>query len=357
MADDPCPPRPGPKRARAALAFGAALFAAGQLGLTATVELAVPGVRDPEYGAKLGRLRRCLDAAPGRPLVLFMGTSRTFNGLDPAELAPVTAGPAPVAFNFAQTGAGPLFQLVLLRRLLARGIRPAHVFLEVLPPHLLFEGEAALLLDHRRVGWGDWPVLARYWPAGRSRAGWWAGGLVPAWSDKEQFLALAAPRLEPSGAAALRAYFARVGADGFLAFAHRSVTAREYARGLALAHQEYAWLMGRAHLSRDALRALREFLELCRARGIGVTLVLMPEASAFRGWWSPGAWRQARDCLEGLCRDYGLALVDAGRWADDADFADGHHLLPVAATAFSRRFGREVYGPFLRREIARGPGL
>src|SRR5207249_1741885 len=118
-----------------------------------------------------------------------------------------------------------------------------------------------------------------------------------------------------------------------------AVTGEEYQKGLRRAHDLYAHLLRVPGVSGAADRALREFLALCRGRGTGVTLVLMPECSAFRQWATPPARRRTRTYLDGLCRGYGLTVVDARDWVADAGFADGHHLLPAAAAAFSRRFG------------------
>src|SRR5215207_1421098 len=95
-ADYPARPRrPFAPRARAALAWGLAAFACSQLVLLALVEHWAPGLRDFEYGIKWGRLRARTREAPGRPLVLFMGTSRTLNGISPAEFPADPGGTAP----------------------------------------------------------------------------------------------------------------------------------------------------------------------------------------------------------------------------------------------------------------------
>ena len=78
------PPRQPGHRACAALLWALAAFAALQVATVAVLEYRFPGLRDEEYGHKLGRLRKRLAEMPGRPLVLFMGTSRTLNGVIPS---------------------------------------------------------------------------------------------------------------------------------------------------------------------------------------------------------------------------------------------------------------------------------
>ena len=68
----------------------------------------------------------------------------------------------------------------------------------------------------------------------------------------------------------------------------------------------------------------------------------MPESSAFRGWYPPGAGPAVAAYLGGLSREYGVPWTDARAWLADEHFVDGHHLLAGGAAAFSERFGREM---------------
>ena len=124
--------------ARKALVCGLAVFTALQLGLAIRMDRRQPDLRDPEYGYKLLLLRERLATEPNRPLMLLVGSSRVALGLSPETLA--TCLPAgqdsPIIFNFAMNGSGPLLERMLLRRLLAAGIHPRWLILEVLPPLL-----------------------------------------------------------------------------------------------------------------------------------------------------------------------------------------------------------------------------
>ncbi|HKB38305.1 MAG TPA: hypothetical protein VKD72_17800 [Gemmataceae bacterium] len=344
--------RPHAGTARVALAWGLGLFACLQLILGVSLEWWTPGVRELQHGIKHDLLRQRLRETPGRPLVLFMGTSRTLNGLDPAKLSslPADGAPAPLAFNFAHAGAGPLRQLLLLRRLLDEGIHPTHIFLEVLPALLSVENEAEGLLDEKLVGWRDWPAMARYWPEARSRAEWCRANLVPCAAQRYQLLGRLLPHLlswqwQPDWPT-----WSVVNGWGFLRDRRESVDEAQYRKGLESARHRYAGTLRDFHISTSADRALREFLDLCRARGIGVTLYLMPEARPFRDWYTAATEKKLRDYLDRLRKEHHLAVIDARRWAPDAGFLDGHHLLPAAAADFSCRFGREVYQPFLAQQ-------
>jgi len=348
--------RPPARRARAALLWGLVAFAAFQAGLVVALERWFPGLRDEEYARKLGRLRQRLAEAPERPLVLFMGTSRTLNGVIPSALgegAPAS-GPAPLAFNFGHTAAGALKQQLLLLRLLRRGIHPEHIYLEVMPALLTVEGEAYGLLLQGCVGWEDWPVLRHSWPKGASRLGWYRDNLLLAVTCRERLVGHLFPWAQAPGGAwhLLWHWHAR---DGFFpcAFGRTAVTPTQYARGLKRSRREYGPVLRDFHIAPDEARAVRAFLDLCRRQRIGVTLVLMPEASAFRSWYGPQAAARLNAFLADLGRTYAVTVVDARAWISDRGFYDGHHLLASGALTFTRRFGREVYGPFLRRRPAR----
>jgi hypothetical protein len=338
-------------RARLALGYCLALFAGSQLLLIALTERWMPGLRDPEYGVKQAQLNARLSGAGERPLVLFMGTSRTLSGIDPAVL-PVLSGQAPLVYNFAHSGAGPLHQLVYLRRLLQTGPRPTHIFLEMIPALLCHHREARDLLDQGHAGWRDWGTLSDYWPEDRSRAAWCAENLVPCVSQRFSLLGQVKPRLLSKPQRNQWIVWSWIDRGGFLNERRNAVSPAEYEQGLKHAHEEYAWLLNRFRISPVADRALREFLAVAREQAIPVTLYLMPEASRFRAWYAPHAEAALRGYLDGVSREFGTTVVDARLWVDDGGFADGHHLLTPAARDFSRRFGREVFLPALERTVA-----
>src|SRR3954470_25044113 len=82
-------------------------FAVCQLGLAVTIESALPGVRDPEFEGRLERLKARRAEAPGRPLVLVLGSSRTAFGLDARRLSAAERPHGPLVFNFGILGGGP----------------------------------------------------------------------------------------------------------------------------------------------------------------------------------------------------------------------------------------------------------
>src|SRR5262249_18261809 len=73
-------------------------------------------------------------------------------------------------------------------------------------------------------------------------------------------------------------------------------------------------------------RATRAVLDTCRARGIPVLLLLMPEDSEFRSWYTRQGEERLQAYLGELKQTYGVRVTDARAWLGDDVFFDSHHL-------------------------------
>jgi hypothetical protein len=94
--------------------------------------------------------------------------------------------------------------------------------------------------------------------------------------------------------------------------------------------------------------ALHLLLEACRADGVPVVLVVMPEGPCYRSWEPESLYRQTFEWLESLRREYGVGLVNALTWLDEDEFSDSHHLLRAGAEKLTRRLEREAILPRLQ---------
>ena len=65
-----------------------------------------PGLREPQYGRKLAVLKEQLAQFAGRPLVLFLGTSRTAYGVRPEALGSAPSPDQPFVFILQLSAAG-----------------------------------------------------------------------------------------------------------------------------------------------------------------------------------------------------------------------------------------------------------
>lgn len=341
-------------RAAAVLFWTAFFFLLLQVTLGLVIEFYRPELRDPEFGYKLVRLHKLLAQKPDRPLVLALGSSRTQLLFRPTFLTADCPEHAEsfVAFNFGLVGAGPITEMICLRRLLDYGIRPDVVVLEVLPPLLHqrpgFSEESSINLN--RLGWRDWARVRPYFThSDRAYRKWICNQLVPCSANRSCLLSRVAPSWLP-GPGRQDAWWYYTDAHGWMCY-RDTATPAERRHGLEHAHREYSPALQRFCITAAPDRALRFTLQLCRQRGIAVVLVLTPESSTFRGWYPPDALSEIEQYLGRLTAYWSIPLVDARTWLEDADFLDGHHVLPGGADRFSARLGQEVLLPMLTASL------
>jgi hypothetical protein len=348
------------------LLWSVAWFAAAQLALACSVDRLLPQLHDPNYVFKTAQLRRRLQACARsgggrRPLtILMLGSSRTVFGLDARGVERHVRrqlGRPVVVYNFGVAAVGPLREYLYLERLLAEGFRPDLVLIEVMPPFLVGQSRDAFELRYLRPTFltGQEPaVLAE---CGFCLPGWddfrWQSRLVPWYAYRFAFLNWFAPAWLPGG---VRDYCVE-GADdwGWVHPPLENPTPAQSQVGRYHARQQYGELLRHFRLGPAPSRALRKVLDCCRAHGIPAALVLMPEGEAFRSWYPRPGWEQVEALLAGLCREYGVPLVNARRWVAEHDFPDSHHLLAAGATRFSARLGTEFLIPWLRATGRAGP--
>jgi hypothetical protein len=350
-------PRPLARaRGRAALLWCLAVFAAGQVALNAWVRRAHPEVCDPTWNFRLQRLRARLAEAPGRPLVVFVGSSRAANGFSPADLRDwrPRGRPAPVVFNFATLGGGPVRELLTLRRLLARGIRPDFLVAEVWPAFWL---ERGIYEEERPVRQcdsqlSDVPVLARVY-----RAGWETvrktceAGLFPFLHGRAELLFNWAPLLAPRGAEKEirwgKAHWITLDEHGWLPILWAPLESAEFAFRLEEARAVTKPILDEFEVLPGADWEVRELARECRAHGVRLAFVYMPEHSGLRGWYTDRTLSRIGAYLGQISEEYGVPVIDARTWVGDDGFHDFSHMQVKGARAFSAIVGREILRPLL----------
>jgi hypothetical protein len=293
-------------------------------------------LRDPEDGSRLALLTRyCREQ---ESLHLALGTSRTANGLRTDTL--VKPGQSSL-FNFGITGSDLPEQALRLRRLLASGIRPRTVYLELLAAHL---AQPSCRLEDRagRLGWYDLRGIQRlHLPLARLCQGWLRARVLPCYSARTLLLSRWLPWLL-SDDSRLEKYWQGVNEEGWRVFGRDHVSTAEYCRGLEYARRRFAPLLDHFRIHTVPDRAVRDMLVLCREERIPVLVYLMPEASAVRDWYTKESEAILEGYLCGLHQEFGVRVIDARDWLPDEAFADGHHLLPSGAAEFSARFILEL---------------
>jgi hypothetical protein len=337
--------------ARCILCWGLLSFCLLEAALGIYLDARLPAARDPEYVTRERLLRARLAEAPGRQLVLLLGSSRTMLGIKAGQIT--SCDPArPLVFNFGLLGAGPVLEGICLQRLLAAGVRPDLVFIEVLPPALNEPRDYCLE--------EDWLSGKRL--CARELAGAWRYHSDPAHLLGQwlQARCVPSPHRLPALAMALGLDWSRsskgapgveVATDGYGWHAQllSGLSAERRRAFTALAQRQYRNSFGPFRLAVGPAHALEDLLDRCRAADIPAALVLTPEGSEFQALY-PAEMRRGIDAfLVRLAQDRAVPLIDARDWVEDAGFWDAHHLLPEGAATFTARFEREALRPLLRR--------
>jgi hypothetical protein len=345
---------------RRSLLWALVLFALTQLVLNVVIDRWQPRVFESIWRFKWGQFLALAAHAPDRPLVVMLGSSRTDGSFQAGRLngRPGPDGRPLLAYNLGVPAAGPLHEWLYLSTLLDEGIRPRLVLVEFLPPLLnerlrgfvsedvwtsapwLSAGELVRLLPYftRPVRKGREWLQAHVAPAYAFRAElhtWFQGVL-----DPKKVLPDCTPMQDEWGCRF-----------------PESATAQQRRFRLWYSHHQYGATLKDFRPGRGPVRALRDLLGRCRREGIPVALVIMPEASVFRSWYSPRTRQVLQRLLAEMHETYGAEIIDANRWLPDEYFVDGHHMIAAGAAAFSVRLCAEVERLLARTNgsASRGP--
>lgn len=330
------------REARSALFTGAVAFVVASTGLAVALEATRPEWRDPEFGHRLVLLKH-----ETRPLVIVIGTSRTQNAIAPAEMDFPNAVGAPRVFNFGQSAATPLKELLTLHRLLDAGVRPTAVVVELFPPALAVNAtdEAELRARATRLSARDIQHLEPYSADLKQiRKSWFSARVAP-WSAQRQVLmSHGAPSWQP-WQQRIDFQWTSVERDGF-----QPVTeVREETRQslTAAAHREWADAFIGFHPGDSSVRAVREIATVCRANAIPVAFFIPPISPAFRAKFAPGVLARAEAYLLTLSTELGVPVFPAMVDMNEDEFMDGHHMLKHGAQRYSRWVARTQIKPWL----------
>ena len=338
-------PRRMKRCGRSVLLWSLALYAAAAVGLGAVVNRWCPEVAARLYRDKWAQLCRVAAESPRGSLVVMLGSSRTDRAFQ-AGLLDGRAGPdgrGLRAYNFGVRMAGPIHEYIYLQRMLRRGIRPRLLLVEYLPP-LLNDGGSTRVISEENWTFPAWlspadlarlsPYLAR---PGRKVRGWLEARLAPWYAHRAPLNNWLQAQLSPHA----RPRQAPWPHDRWGCRLPEALTASERTRRYQLT-REYVSSLAHFRMGKGPARAMRDLLETCRRERIPVVLVLTPESTEFRSWYSPQCLAATLGLLEELRAAFGVEVVDARDWVPDEDFQDGHHLDERGARVFTTRLIAEV---------------
>jgi hypothetical protein len=333
-------------------------FALSQLALSIYLDKRQLQTRDPLYGHRLHSLQARLTESPNAPLFLILGSSRVKYSVWPSAMTipPTEGAAAPIVYNFGINGMGTIRELMYWRRLLADGIRPKWMLVEIWPPLWAETGffrESRMLTFEDDLHWRDLPLVCRYFRNDRDvlRLAL-RKSFLPIRTYRDLLLSLfAQPLLSEAQLGEMRQHVRDSLPDdlgGWFPWPWATNTPEEKRRAMLDGVEKIKPLIDSA-LSIDARSdtALRELLAECRQHGVKTALILMPEHSQTRGWYSPRATAVVRDYLDRIQKEQQVPIVDTRDWQPDDDFADACHLGRQGVPAFSARLGREVVQPLI----------
>jgi hypothetical protein len=260
---------------------------------------------------------------------------------------PTAAGDDCLPFNFGHVGGGPVMNLMQVHRLLADGVRPDWLLLEVMPAFVSHEGWQFISLH----------TAARDFPALRGHMPWYhlyGDYLVRRLELGPKYPGEVLRRIAPAWAPAPLTEPTRLLPLGGCPTLKDDVAPADRERLTALAAGHLHDRLRRFRISPRGDRATRALLDVLRHSGVRTVLVLLPEGPTFESWYGPGGRELVGQYCADLGREYAAKVVDARRWLTDADFYDSHHVLRRGAEAFTDRLGRDVLRPYLAARV--GPG-
>jgi hypothetical protein len=319
--------------------WAAATFVALNIGGLVVVDR-WPLLRDPEYVRLAERLRARAAGDRAATLVVMLGSSRTQIGLRARSLEERLSGASGrpvVVFNFGMAGVGPVQQRITLGRLMHAELAPDVLLLEIHP--------ALLDASTPEPPEARWTQLDRF--ARRELDALQDAGFPPARLDAERFLSWSAPLYRH------RLSIVSLAAPAWLPWNIRRQSPpvddwgprvgvfpdapEDRRRGLDLMRAEYHDWLRNARVGGRALAALEGALAACAGAGVRPIVVIMPESTMFRSWYSEALRASLDESMARLTRTYGAPVIDARTWASDDEFIDGHHLGPHGAAAFTDR--------------------
>src|SRR5579875_2555009 len=330
---------------------------ASQLALSIYLDQRRLETRDPLYGHRLNHLRQRLAESPHSPLFLILGSSRVKYSIRPdaMKLQGLANSPQPIVYNFGINGLGTIRALMHFRRLLADGIQPQWLLVEIWPPLWAEAGffrEARMVQSEDDLHWRDLLLLCRYFRNDRALLHLALQKcLTPLRSYRDVLLALSVESLlSPEK---LREIKQKVqdtlptDRGGWFPLPWELTTPEEKHKAWLDGDEKIKPLLQPVRIDPRSDAALRELLSECRQRNIKVALMLLPEPSWTRGWYTAEAHAVVCAYLSRLHHDYPVPIVDARAWVSDDDFSDSSHMAKKGVPAFSERLGREVVQPLI----------
>ncbi|QVL33606.1 DUF1574 family protein [Telmatocola sphagniphila] len=308
-------------------------------------------LRDPFYGDKAAKLFHRIQCEKPDRIIVGLGSSRMGMGFEgqliEGEIQQKT-GLKTIAFNFGVPGVGPITQLVYFNRLLASGLHPDLLIVELLPPLMSGAGEPIEKRSFRAemVTRSELSVLNNHgYNPELNESIWRETLLFPTTHLRYQLLGRLVPSLLPSNE---RFDWSRkCDLSGWNACAFSKISAEQKKTMTEGALNDYRPILTNFCLEGGPKEAFEELLSLAQQQGIKVQILWMPEGEEFRSLYKPEQIATFTSLLTDWSQRYGTEAVVARDWLGEDAFLDSHHLLIRGAGEFSRKLTYEKLLPWL----------
>lgn len=329
-------------RARRSVFLAVVLLVVSQIVFALLLDRGPDSLRDPEFYRKVPLYRARAAERPEAPLVLVLGSSRVYLGLRTADVANCVPPGQALPFNGGMVGAGPLLQRLMIDRWLQAGVRPAAIVWEFFPPYLLARDDSLEegRIDANRLSRSEARLIGRYsLDPDRFARSVQQARFGPVYAHRFMVRNLLVPGWH-ANTKRIDHNWNSVDAWGWKPGpGNRDATERRERVGNGRA--EFTRALARPDLDPRMIQAAEDSFAVCGERGIPVAILWMPEAGDFRAWYPPATQTVVEALLTRWQKEWGLTVVNARTWLSDESTADGYHLTPDGATAFTERFCRE----------------
>lgn len=276
---------------------------------------------DADYYVRRQLLEEHRQATPHAKFIAMFGSSRMELAFAPETLAPRTtpAGQPLTIMNFSHAGAGPIYEGVILNRLIRDGVPPQIAIIEIMPPFTVREREDFLSygFTHAEI----WENMAYVRP---EMLCWYSFRNRLAKPDQLK-RALLGPEPSPS---------ATFGGPVNL---RDRVTAEVRQQQQDAAKGHHLKEIARIQLPEHARQALARILQTCQQQQIQAVVLISPEGPFFQALYDAAHWQAFRAEIVALAAEHKTRFLDARDWLAEEDFYDSHHPVRPGAERFTKR--------------------
>jgi hypothetical protein len=341
--------RPNPRTSRLALLLAGLAIVAGEVAASFLIDYAPLEIRFPEAASVISAAQQ-LD---GAKKILFFGSSRSRADFGaPAVAQALRDGKIdePISVLNAAVTAGDAVAIKFLTdKLLAAGVRPAIVVIEVLPETI--SRRNAWLRFHlaRQFHWPDvWKSIPDAWRS-NELAHLLSSRIVPLYLFRSEFQQWAYNALDLSFKATNFQFDrasntpppAQTEPNELELSRARIVTARKRIRDFKIGGL--------------AAQSLENLIMRYREVGTGVVLLAVPLPTQYRNEYSPPVDAAFLNYMRRLREKYTAEFFDSRHRVPDHFFKARYYLTADGQTYFSQLVAREVLLPLLTRERNRPP--